>query len=90
MRKPQRHLQCRFFGFLLFFTCLTLEAYCIQVRGFNISQINAHQNDPHFRQPAEGSDNNRIDKMLEGYRFLTSSCLPWCPVCAAAKVVCRR
>ena len=63
-----------FFGALFFFTCLTPEAYCIQVRGLNISQITDPQNDS--RKHATSSDNDRIDKMLEGYKFLTSSINP--------------
>lgn len=76
VRKPQGHLQCRFFGVLLFFTSILPEAHCVKVWGFNISQISAPHNNSPRQQHTEDSDINHIDKMLEGYRFLTSSINP--------------
>lgn len=63
----------RLFGMVCFFVSPAPEAHCIQVRGLDISQIGTPNNNPLRQQRTEGSDNNHLDKMLEGYGFLTSS-----------------
>lgn len=66
----------RLFGIVCFFTSLAPEAHCIQVRGLNISQVSAPDNNPPRQQHTEYSGNSHIDKMLEGYGFGESSINP--------------
>jgi hypothetical protein len=66
----------RIFSVVCFFASLAPEAHCIQVRGLNISQVDAPNNNPPRQQHTEDADNNHTDTMLEGYEFLGSSIDP--------------
>jgi hypothetical protein len=63
----------RIFSVVCLFSSLAPAAHCIQVRGINISQVSTPDNSSPRQQHAEDADNNHLDKMLEGYVFLTSS-----------------